>query len=334
MPAIAGPASAMKCKYRFPVKGKIRLTENVPIPCRGWTVYLETTAGFLSHVAVTVPLPNRTDWPTVEQNPSPGVKLHINPKTPHLPFVQRELRSLQGLLSLFGLESIDFESAEFEWMPESEQEGLDLALPSFKTCRKRLPDDEILPISFDIVARSVIAADAATEIEVPLNFFRRGMIDVFERNYIDAVYDFYFVIETVFAAGKFKKAATLEEFRNSELLRSCVQRALSVPSPMLATERDTLEQFRRAYGALSVDQALEKIFDLRGYLHHHTVKRRDTWHPDEQRAFETDALFLQAVTFNVVFKMAEPYLWAEDVVNAYDELARQYRGGGSDDAAD
>lgn len=94
---------------------------------------------------------------------------------------------------------------------------------------------------------------------------------------------------------------------------------------MLTHDRRTREEFQRSYRSLNVEQVLEKIFDLRGRLHHHTQKRRGTWHPDEQHRFEPDALFLQAVTYNVVFKLAEPYLWAEEVVNAYEELERRYR---------
>lgn len=309
------------------MSGRIRPSVNVPVKCRGWMVELETSGGVLTHVVVTVPLPRREDWPNIEPNPAPGVKAQINTRMPHLPFIQRELRSLQGLLSIFGLRSIDLENPEIEWIPESDQERADLHLFSYKRQSEPLPDDQLPPLSFDFLARSIIAADAATDIEVPLNFFRRGMLDVYDRNYIEAIYDFYFVIETVFADGKFKKSAVLDSFRNSDLLRSCVERALSDPGPMLTQNRNTCAEFERVYRSVNLEQALEKIVDLRGHLHHHTQRRRNTWHPDEQHRFEADALFLQAVAYNIVFELAKPYLWAEDVVSAYEELAKRHREG-------
>ncbi len=314
----------MKCRYRFRVHGRIRPSINVPVPCRGWTYELETFEGLVTDVVVVVPLPRREDWPLIQRDPVPGVKAQIQPKTPHLPFIQRELRALQGLLALFGLHSIDLDDPEIEWLPESEEERAELYLFSFKRRAEPLSDDHIPRLPLDLMARSIIASDAATDIEVPLNFFRRGMLDVYDRNYIEAIYDFYFVLETLFADGKFKKAAVLEAFRSSDQLRSSVELALADPGTMLIRDRSTREDFRRVYSTLSVEQALEKIVELRGHLHHHTQKRRNTWHPDEQRRFECDALFLQAVAYNVVFKLAEPYLWDEEVVNAYEELAQRY----------
>jgi hypothetical protein len=104
-----------------------------------------------------------------------------------------------------------------------------------------------------------------------------------------------------------------------------VERALTDPGLMLTQNKRIYDEFQRTYGTISTEQALKKIVELRGRLHHHTQKRRNTWHPDEQRRFECDALFLQAVAYNVIFKVAEPYLWGKEVVNAYEELAKQHR---------
>lgn len=315
----------MKSKYRFRVNGKVRLGVNVPVPCRGWTFELETSKGFITHVVVVVPLPNREDWPLIQQNPSPnGRNLYIT-KTPDLPFIQRKLRTLQGLLALYGLHSIDIDKPEIEWIPENEKERADLHIFSYSCKSEPLPDNEVLPMPFDFLARSIIASDAATDIEVPLNFFRRGMLDVYDRYYIEAIYDFYFVLETLFADGKFKKSAVLEAFKNSDQLCACVEQALTDPGPMLTDNTHTQDIFRRAYGTLNVEQALKKIIELRGHLHHHTMKRRNSWHPDEQSRFECDALFLQSVSYNVVFKVAKTYLWDGEVVNAYEELAQRHR---------
>jgi hypothetical protein len=321
----------MKCRYRFPVHGRIRPSVNMPVPSRGWTVEFKTTGGLVTHIDVIVPLPRREDWPVIHKDPEPGIKAHVEPKTPHLPWIQRELRALQGLLALFGLRSIELDAPEITWLPESEEERSQLHLFSYKRETEPLPDDQVASLSFDLLARAVIAADAATDIEVPLNFFRRGMLDVYERNYIEAIYDFYFILETVFGEGKFRKAAVSNAFLSSDQLRSCVQRALSDPGPMITYDRRIRTQFEQSYGRMAVEEAVERIIELRGYLHHHTVKRRDIWHPEDQRRYEVDALFLQVVTYNVVFAIAERYLWDEGVVHAYEELAKRYRGQ-SDDA--
>lgn len=315
----------MKCIYRFPVEGRVRPSVNVPIPARGWLFEFKTANGLVTHVEVTVPLPNESDWPSIQESPKDGVKLHLYPKTPHLPWVQRELRVLQGLLGIFGLRSIDLDSPEVKWIPESEEERRKLKVHAFSSKSEPLPDDQIPPLSFDLIARSVLAADAASDIEVALNFFRRGMLDVFSRSYIEAIYDFYFVLESEFGGGKFKKAAVLTSFNESAVLRSHVERAISDPGLMLQ-DKHNHDQFASSYAKMTVEQALSRIVELRGYLHHHTAKRRDNWHPDDHRCYEVDALFLQSVAYNVVFGLAERYLWDTAVASQYEALAKQYRG--------
>jgi hypothetical protein len=308
----------MKCKYRFRVVGRIRLSANAPVLSRGWLVQFEAANDVLTHISVTVPLQSKQEWPIVTKAPRPGVGAHIDPKAPHLPFIQREMRTLQGLLSMFGLHSIDLNYPTLEWIPESDQERNELQLFGFEQKREEVPDNELRPVSFDLLARAVFASDAATDIDVPLAFFRRGMIDVVERDYIEAIYDFYFVLETLFADGRSKTAAVQESFRNSPALLAAVHEALANPNPMAS--RKVTAQYRASYGTLSDEEALSKLVNLRGFLHHHSKSRRDSWHPDEQARFAPDALFLQDVAFNVVWSLAEPYLYADDVVKAYEEL--------------
>lgn len=311
----------MKCKYRFAVDGKIKPSVNVPIPARGWVFDLETANGVLTHIAVTVPLPNPEYWPKVESSPESEVKAHITTQTPHLPFVQQELRSVQGLLSLFGLRSIDMDNIEVEWIPENQEEDEALQIYSFSVSLGESEDSELYPLPFDLIARSIIAADIASEIDVPLNFFRRGMNDIYDGSYIEAIYDFYFILETLFADGKFRKAEVIEKFSNATDLVSAIEQVLSDPREIITRKSEVRDAYSKKYGQMHVNGAIEQLVDLRGYLHHHTLKRKDGWHPENQIAFEIDALFLQSVTFKVVFKLAEQHLWSEQVIDQYEQLA-------------
>lgn len=318
----------MKCRYSFPVKGQIRPSINAPVPSRGWLYQFKTEDGIIVGIDVIVPVPNRKDWPKIQENPSLGISAQIDIKTPHLPWIQRELRALQGLLAFFGLHNIELERPMVEWLPESEEERKLLHIYKYQEELKGLTNDEIMPLSFDVIARAVIASDAATDIEVPLNFFRRGMLDVYTGNYIEAIYDFYFVLENQFGNGKFKTAAVSDEFLKSEQLISCVQRSLSDPGKVITNQVSINEQFRKVYGKANVEESIRNFVKLRGYLHHHTSKRRDIWNPEDQGRYEMEALFLQSVTYNVGFEISKPYLWDKSVVNAYEELLVSYKSAG------
>lgn len=311
----------MKCKYRFSVVGRFFLDVSVPIPTKDWIVEFVPSAGRVTHIEVTVPMPKTQDWPRITRNRTPGVKLHIETNAPRLPWVQRELRSLQGLLSVFGFHSINLEHPSIEWIPETEGERDALPLLSFSTKRSPLPDNEIPPVSFDLAARAVMACDAATDIELPLNFFRRGMLDFNDRNYIEAIYDFFFVLESQYADGQFKKSAVLEAFSRSAELCSFVEQVIATPSALLRHEASVQAEFDNSYGRMTVSEALDRVVELRGRLHHQTPKRRDNWHPEDQSRYEVDALFLQAVSHKVGFSLAGRYIWDKAVVIEYEALA-------------
>jgi len=316
----------MRCKYRFKIQGKIRLEANMPIASAGFSFQPETKDGLLTHIAVTVPVPDPSQWPSIQPNPAPGIKAHINATTPMLPLIRQQLRSLQGFLSMFGLRKIEIDNLDIEWLPDNDAERVALPLFQHSESRQDIPDADVKPLPYDLFARSVLAADAAAAIDVSMNFFRRGMVDVYERSYIEAIYDFYFLLETLFADGKFRQDEVIRRFAHSSLLRSCISQVIHDPGRMIRSSLKLMQEFHRTYGHMTVDKIVEKIVALRGYLHHHTQKRRDIWHPDEQIQFELDALVLQSVAFHVVFEVAREYLWDDTVMHTYEEIRlKQYQ---------
>lgn len=144
-----------------------------------------------------------------------------------------------------------------------------------------------------------MASAAAAEIEIPLNFFRRGMLDLRDRQFIEAFYDFFFVVEHLYAEGKFHKAAVLEVFKRSVVLCSFTNEVIADAACMLRHERAVRAEFEKTYALMTPDEALNHLVDLRGQLHHQIPKRRDNWRPEDQSKYELDTLFLQAVCHKV-----------------------------------
>jgi len=62
---------------------------------------------------------------------------------------------------------------------------------------------------------------------------------------------------------------------------------------------------------------IEKLVELRGFLHHHTLKRKGIWKPEWQETYELDALVFQGVAYNVVFGILRRYLWSQEVIEAF-----------------
>jgi len=182
-----------------------------------------------------------------------------------------------------------------------------------------------------LVARAVIAIDKLIEFETPLNFFRRGCRDIEDRQFVDAIYDFYFVIETLFANGKSRRDAVVQEFLASQELCAAIELLIIDPGPMFTLNQPILAEFNRVYQPLGREKLVEKIVQLRGFLHHHTSKRRGIWKPEWQQAYELDALVFQAIAFNVVFGILRRHLWTAEVVDSFQADFRRSKAAGQNE---
>jgi len=316
----------MKCKYRFKITGFIAPDKVLPIRSQHYLWEFEIKDGLLTYISATVALKDKNDWPSISPSQMQGVKIDVNIKASHLPFIQTELRTIQGLLSLSGLRSIDIQHPEVEWISESEEEKSALRMYSFKESIAEPTADSILPTPFDELARIVLAANKAYEIEVPLSFFRHGLNDVYEGQFIEAIYDFYFVLETMFAEGAFKSRDVCDAFGKSSELCSAINKSLSDPGPTISFNARLCQSYRAKIGKMTVLQYIEHIIALRGFLHHHTQRRKGIWNPERQEQYEIDALFLQSVAFIVLFDLTTKYLYDPEVIHMYRESMKHAQG--------
>jgi hypothetical protein len=217
----------MRCQCRFSVKGSIRVKDDVPVPGRAAVYSFEKDEpGVITHILATVPVSDPSDWPRFSSTPAGPTAGTFHNGRFDLVAIRAELRVIEGLLSVHGMESIGINELDESWLADSEEEQASLQLYSTKFSKNRPANSQFDFLEFEIVARSVIAAAAATDIEVALNFFRRGSNDVLEERYIDAFYDFYFMIESRYAGGKFKQTEAKNKLLSSVELVTLIEETL------------------------------------------------------------------------------------------------------------
>ena len=77
----------------------------------------------------------------------------------------------------------------------------------------------------------------------------------------------------------------------------------------------------KRFESISPSDLIDYIVDLRGRLHHHSVKdKRQPWHPEEQDKYHADAIMLANVAHAVMWKFVKGYLYDVSVLAAYDAL--------------
>jgi hypothetical protein len=298
----------VKCVFKYPVKWIVKIDGVQPFAHNGWHFDFMQENDCISHIIISVPLLESDKLPTFTPNPKDSriIDCAINqPASTEL--LMKTLRTLEGFLSVYGLEKIALDEADFSWVAETEEEKQKLQEQKFQfKFTKR--ETSNLRAPFAVVKRSVIASTQALDWEVPLSFYRKGTKDHHDRRYIDAIHDFYFLIETLFGNGKTKNYQVKEELKKSQILIATIAQVLKEGEQTILSRgiRTTvLDEFRQKFANKTPEQYLEHVVDLRGFLHHHTLQRKKIWNPTLEYEYELDAILLNCLCFKICSSKVE-----------------------------
>ncbi len=295
----------MKVKLTFDVVGRLRLpgTMSIALEAMECTVVTRPT-GVVEKLAIETTLLDQSDWPRLDPIQDPVAKWHLDTRLSFAEPIFAFVRRLEGLLSFFGVSAIPIETARCQWIPETESEARALAVRDFRVWTRDWKDEELDIVPPSLIARSLVAARSTHEYELPLVFHRRALVDFQEGRFIEAFYDFFFMLESAFGRGKFRKRGLCSAFMGSPALTSAVQTSLASPGPLTATPAALRKRFEREFLGRDVEWYVEHVVDLRGVLHHHDSSRPGVWHPERQQAFELEATVLAQVCHDVAFDWA------------------------------
>lgn len=180
------------------------------------------------------------------------------------------------------------------WQPESfEEERL---VQVNNVALRKEENNRLGRVAPDVLAGMAARAQALNQLTVLKALLREGSNEFQERRYIQAFYDFYFVIEGRYANGKSSEVEVLKSYRGSGELMGIARktfelyRGLIVPSDrlarLLAAERCSID----------AEGLLRLTVRLRGRLHHFNPRSgRPQPTPFEQDAFREIALIMRTM---------------------------------------
>ncbi|WP_448249864.1 hypothetical protein [Thalassotalea agariperforans] len=313
----------MKAKYKFSISGEVKLDpkQMLPIYEKGYCYsFLLDERSVATHIEVTIPVEEKY-YPNIVKTSQNRHELNIN--NPALHFIQRNLRGIEALMSVWGLQSIDKRNFEVVWLPESADEKEKLKLFNFSTRSERMSLDEIPPLSFDLVARAVITSWDGAKESVITSFYRKGTIDMEAQEYIDAIYDFYMILETRFGDGKWRGNQVKQKLKSSAELKQAFTHAKEHSlEGLLNVELRKQKQSIDVYD--SYEKFIDYIVDLRGTLHHHSEKNPKAWDPSKPEKYELDAVYLHAICNHIIFKVTRDYIDDESVKLDYERQCNDF----------
>jgi hypothetical protein len=123
----------MRCKYRFAVYGQLKVDTWCPIPVGDVTYQCEPNAiRIVKVISAEFSVADPALWPKGTPSQTPGVKVDFQGLGRRLPEIAKNLRAVEGLLSLYGVERIDLDYPEESWLPDNEAEKAQLEIFSFR----------------------------------------------------------------------------------------------------------------------------------------------------------------------------------------------------------
>lgn len=313
----------MKAKYKFPISGEVKLDprQMLPIKEHGYVYeFLIDERCIVTHIEVTVPVEEQWYPQLVMTGPRHHQLITDNPV---LHFVQRNLRGIEALMSIWGLKYIDRRNFEICWLPESQEEEEKLQIRNFSVKSERISIEDVPPLSFDLAARAIIKSWDGEKESVISSFYRKGVADMENQDYIDAIYDFYLILESKFGDGKWRSKQVKQKLKCSDKLKEAFDHAVSKSLTGLLN-RELLAKIETKNAYKNYDDFIDYIVDLRGELHHHSEKNRKAWNPNKPEDYELEAVYLHAICNHIIFHMTWNHIDVESVKQEYENQCSEF----------
>jgi hypothetical protein len=229
------------------------------------------------------------------------------------PYLRDLLAVLQYLESVgafwCGVRRIRWDRAESDWVPESDVEREQLAVWNLRVT-KTYPE-EATEIDERYIQVLMQRRPRHEHLTVPLAFYREGRNEFLQFRYVQAFVNFYFMIEGLFGGGG-PNYRVKERFKASPTLVSAAGDAAHVVFGQPRHSEALRALARCGLGPPDANTVLDLLVDVRGILHHYSVKSSQTQaHPHNQHEFESVAYLAMAVCM----KLIPSVLFAESSVN-------------------
>lgn len=233
------------------------------------------------------------------------VRMKITVETDEAIFsdLRSDFQYIESYLAFIGnLKKIHWEEAKQEWIPETPEEKSRLKV--FEVSLNRTYSDTPTPIGKNVLVGVIRGKNKYDGLTTLKSFYREGKNFFTQFRYVDAFYNFYFIIEDLYGGGKTKNVDIERNFKSSKKLRETVEWVLQ-------TQINTSEKHSKNILQLlveekiqnGIDGIIELIVAVRGRLHHYISRsslKQAT--PLNQRDFESPAFLVMGIAFMSILK--------------------------------
>jgi len=210
----------------------------------------------------------------------------------------KELQVLESTLSFasWGIcKQIDWHTPEQEYISETPDDEELIGITKFAVGKKA--SDPPVRITQECLRGLIEKAPNYSLLYVPKAFWRAGMVYFDDNQYIQAFYQFYFVIEGFYLQGKSSKKQVMAQYQKINDLQEIIRRTFEQVSADLS-----LQPFYREYKCeVSPSGLFELFFEIRNNLHHYygsSTRKQGT--PLNQDDFKAVALAIMCLAVHAI----------------------------------
>ena len=266
----------MKYELECVVAGRVVINKQLSV-IKGSKEYvlIPDDKGLLSSIKIIQKVKDPNNYMSKIEPGEGEVKMEITiggSREEYLDFV-REFQELESILSFAthgALLSINWDAPKREYIPENPDEEKRIAIRGIHMTKEYRDDPVRINLAdFDLLIQN---KDKYTSLIVPKAFYREGINAFHLRRYINAFYNFYFVLEDLYGQGETKNKKVANAFKNSTEFKEFLE---WVKNYIDSDKRHQLN-IRRFCNEEKVAYDLEGLIELlqkvRGNLHHYSSK--------------------------------------------------------------
>ena len=298
----------MRCALETTIEGRLRLPSDLET---AWFTGKRLTIkcdkeGFASLIRIEGRVsPDDMISMTVIQDPGLPPHFHGTGGVKIREDLENELKQLESTLGVFfGITRIRWEHATSIAIPETPEEAASIQWNNLKVMRVHRDERPKEPTVEDFSA-TLHMGYHARELATIMSFFREGDGDMRIFRYISAFYSFYFVIEGLFANGRFGNKEVRAEFKKSKVLTDAITHVLGLPlysGPARIKGVVSIDEFLKLVKqGRNVDGIIHMITWVRGDVHHFVNSpKKLTASPFTHHRYEMLASFLHDICLHVL----------------------------------
>lgn len=229
-------------------------------------IFHRNDKGFLVKITIITPAPDPSRFYTELQiGENPGITLGTDQEL-HKQLLS-ELQQMEGLLAFhFRVSRIRWDTARSESVAETDEER---GLGAYRIQTTRfIPEwraGELKPEALCDLMDQLIEYQ---NLVVPLSFWRNGNTDLRSFRFINAFFNFYFVLEGWYANGKTQKDQVRKQFTRSGQLKQIIGQILPEHLDSGRSPSQLLQALERRKLNSDVNGIIDLLIDTRGEVHH------------------------------------------------------------------